>query len=211
VVVVAQAIQRARHQRAAALAAQRPFGALGAAAQRAVQPPLDLRQVQRQVRAGSAALLRARAIPLVGQEVLEGGAQEDAELAAPGIDVLEEVALDEGGEEALGEVLGRVEVVAALAQQHLHRPPVAGHEVGQGRAPALEVAAVTRLHHLAPGHVGEAVVGRGRRRGRPVVARPPPRPPVARLAPARVLCQCLHQQSSRRLPVCSPDARGLAV
>ena len=127
-------------------------------------------EVERQRGLTGAALLRGGAIVLVGEIELERGEQEGAEAPALPIGRRQRVALEQRGEEALGQVLRRIGVGAASTHVGVDRIPVALTEVGQ-RLMEARVAIVAGRDHQAPlrgaelsGHLGE----RYRRRGRSV-------------------------------------------
>ncbi len=70
------------------------------------QPLLRARGVEREVARAAAALLRALAVPLVGEEVRDRGAQERAEAARLRAEVVEVALLEEAREVGLRQVLG---------------------------------------------------------------------------------------------------------
>ena len=71
-------------------------------------------------------------MPLVGEEVFQGGEEEGAEAAAGAVGVADVVLFEELAEEGLGEVLGVVVVVALAAGEGVEGKPVGLAEVGEG-------------------------------------------------------------------------------
>ena len=82
----------------------------------------------------AAALLRGRAVPRVGQEVLHRRQQPGAEPPAVGVGVGQVVLLDQAGEEPLREVERLVGVIAPAAHEGVQRVPVQAAKLAQGLA-----------------------------------------------------------------------------
>ena len=76
---------------------------------------LGVLDVQGEDSPAAASFLCARAVSLVGQEVVEGRQQKGAELALFRAGALQAVPLQQGGEERLRAVLGLVRVTASPA------------------------------------------------------------------------------------------------
>ena len=89
-------------------------------------------QIQRQELLAAAALLRAVLFPFMGQEMVQRGEQEGAEPAAVGVGAGDGVALQEPGEEFLGQVLGVRRRMATPAHVSVKGIPVGLAKPGQG-------------------------------------------------------------------------------
>src|SRR6185295_11118833 len=82
--------------------------------------------------AGAPSLLAAGARPLVDEEPLEAGEEERAEPPAGGIGRLQEAALEEPGDEFLGQVARLLGAVPLPPDERIEGIPVSGEEAGQG-------------------------------------------------------------------------------
>src|SRR5207249_11246788 len=80
--------------------------------------------IERERRHAAAALLALCAVPLVGEEMLQRGQQEGAELALLTAEPFEVIPFEESGEEALRQVLGVLAPVAVPANVGVKRIPI---------------------------------------------------------------------------------------
>jgi hypothetical protein len=111
----------------------------------AVEEPLGIRRVrrveveafvrvlpvQREMFRAAPALLGLRAVPFVGEEVLQRGEQEGAELAAFGGEAFEVVLLQKAGEERLHEILRVLLRLPLPAHEGVERIPIRLAQLGQ--------------------------------------------------------------------------------
>ena len=93
--------------------------------------PLGFRRVDRDDATAAAPLRGPLEVAPVGQEMGAGGQQERAELPPGPVHAGQEIGLDQPGEELLGQVAGRLRVVAAAADECIEGIPVGPAQLGQ--------------------------------------------------------------------------------
>ena len=114
----------------------------------------------------AAAFLGLRAVPFVGEEVLQRGEEEGAELAALGGEAFEVVLLQKAGEERLHEILRVLLRLPLPAHEGVERIPIRLAQLGQRPFGVRRRFAPGRQHHgPARGDEDVARVGGGGRIG----------------------------------------------
>src|SRR5688572_5907470 len=163
---------------------QRPValeGALGRELVGRLEPQALVRrlELQRERRAACPALLGLGAVPLVGEEVLQGAEQPGAEAPALRVRALDGVLLEQAREEGLRQVARVLAVVAAPAHISVERPPIRRAEVRE-RGARARFARTAGRQDDAPargqegGRTGRALSARlGRRHGAILAPREP--------------------------------------
>src|ERR1041384_7753387 len=79
----------------------------------------------------AATLLRVRAPPVLGQEMLQHGEQEGAKFAFAAVRGAEVILFQQAGEEFLRQILSVMRLVAASANERVKRPPVSAAQFRQ--------------------------------------------------------------------------------
>ena len=71
-------------------------------------------------------------MPFVGEKIFEGGKEKSAEAASFGVEAAQVIALEEAGEETLGEVFGILAGITAAANISIERIPIVAAEFSEG-------------------------------------------------------------------------------